>query len=112
MRLTRKKRKRIGEATAGSYRRARKKEKTAILNEFVELSGFERSYAALVLRNHGRVVTVNAKLRVSGNVGKKLRRPGRRPDYHESVVKVLIKVWRIMDYICSQRLAAVPGDTL
>ena len=105
-----KERKRIAEATAGRYRRARKKEKTAILNEFVELSGFARSYAALVLRNHGRVVTVNAKLRVRGDVGKKLRRPGRRPDYDESVVKVLIKVWRIMDYICSKRLAPVLAE--
>src|SRR6266536_3384350 len=110
MRLTMKERKRIAEATAGRYRRARKKEKTAILNEFVELSGLARSYAALVLRNHGRVVQVNPQLRVRGDVGKKLRRPGRRPDYDESVVKVLIKVWRIMDYICSKRLAPVLAE--
>ena len=62
-----KERKRIAEATAGRYRRARKKEKTDILNEFGELTGFARSYAAMVLRNHGRVVTVNAKLRVRGD---------------------------------------------
>src|SRR2546430_3270873 len=110
MRLTMKERRRIAEATAGRYRRARKKEKTAILNEFVELSGFARSYAALVLRNHGRVVQVNPQLRVRGDVGKKLRRPGRRPDYDESVVKVLIKVWRIMDYVCSKRLAPVLAE--
>src|SRR6266511_4314709 len=110
MRLTMKERKRIAEATAGRYRRARKKEKTAILNEFVELTGFARSYAAMVLRNHGRVVQVNPKLRVRGDVGKKLRRPGRRPDYDESVVKVLIKVWRIMDYVCSKRLAPVLAE--
>ena len=107
MRLTMKERKRIAEATAGRYRRARKKKKTGILNEFVELTGFARSYAAMVLRNHGRVVTVNPKLRVRGDVGKKLRRPGRRPDYDEEVVKALLKVWRIMDYICGKRLAPV-----
>ena len=105
-----KERKRIAEATAGRYRRERKREKTAILNEFVELTGFARSYAALVLRNHGRVVQVNPKLRVGGDVGKKLRRPGRRPDYDEQVVKVLIKVWRIMDYICGKRLAPVLSE--
>src|SRR5207247_2004671 len=48
MRLTMKERKRIAEATAGRYRRARKKEKTAILNEFVELTWFARSYAEMV----------------------------------------------------------------
>src|SRR5437867_10022063 len=110
MRLTMKERKRLAEATAGRYRQARKKKKTGILNEFVELTGFARSYAAMVLRNHGRVVTVNAKLRVRGDVGKKLRRPGRRPDYDEQVVKVLLKVWRIMDYICSKRLAPVLAE--
>jgi hypothetical protein len=105
-----KERKRIAEATAGRYRQARKREKTAILNEFVELTEFARSYAALVLRNHGRVVQVNPQLRVRGDVGKKLRRPGRRPDYDEPVVKVLIKVWRIMDYICGKRLAPVLSE--
>src|SRR5207247_9540338 len=107
MKLTMKERKRIAEATAGRYRRARKKEKTAILNEFVELSGFARSYAALVLRNHGRVVQVNPQLRVRGDVGTKLRRPGRRPDYDESVVKVLIKVWQCMESVYSKRMATV-----
>ena len=61
----------------------------------------------MVLRNHGRVVTVNPKLRVRGDLGKKRRRPGRRPDYDEEVVEALLKVWRIMDYICGKRLAPV-----
>lgn len=105
-----KERKRIAEATAGRYRKAGKKEKGAILNEFVELTGFARSYAALVLRNQGRVVPVNRKLRVRGDVGKKLPRPGRGPTYDERAVKVLVQVWRIMDYICGKRLAPVLGE--
>ena len=105
-----KERKRIAEATAGRYRKAGKKEKGVILNEFVELTGFARSYAALVLRNQGRVVQVNRKLRVRGDVGKKLPRPGRGPTYDEQTVKVLVQVWRIMDYICGKRLAPVLGE--
>ena len=35
-----KERKRLAEATAGRYRKAGKKEKGIILNEFVELTGF------------------------------------------------------------------------
>jgi hypothetical protein len=105
-----KERKRIAEATAGRYRQAGKKEKGAILNEFVELTGFARSYAGLVLRNHGRVVVVNPKLRVRGDVGKKLPRPGRGPTYDAETVKVLVQVWRIMDYICGKRLAPVLGE--
>lgn len=105
-----KERKRIAEATAGRYRKAGKKEKGAILSEFVELTGFARSYAAMVLRNHGRVVPVNRKLRVRGDVGKKLPRRGRRATYDEPVVKTLVQVWRIMDYICGKRLAPVLGE--
>src|SRR5437763_17219225 len=100
MRLTMKERKRIAEATAGRYRRAGKKEKKAILDEFVELTGFARSYAVMVLRNHGRVVQENPKLRVGGDVGKKLRRPGRRPDYDEPGGKVMNKVLGIKGYDC------------
>jgi hypothetical protein len=110
MRLTMKERKRLAEATAGRYRKAGKKEKGVILNEFVELTGFARSYAALVLRNQGRVVAVNRKLRVRGDVGKKLPRRGRGPTYDERVVQALVRVWRIMDYICGKRLAPVLGE--
>jgi hypothetical protein len=110
MRLTMKERKRIAEATAGRYRKAGKKEKGVILNEFVELTGFARCYAAVVLRNQGRVVQVDRKLRVRGDVGKRLRRPGRGPTYDEAVVKALVQVWRIMDYICGKRLAPVLGE--
>jgi hypothetical protein len=104
-----KERKRLAEATAGRYRQARKLAKAAILNEFVEVTGFARSYAALVLRNHGRVVQVNRRLRVRGAVGLK-RRGGRQSYYDELVVKALVQVWRIMDYICGKRLAPVLGE--
>lgn len=105
-----KERKRIAEATASRYRKARKKEKTSILNEFVELTGFARSYAAMVLRNQGRVVEVNRKLRVRGDLGKRRPRPGRGRTYDERTQKALIQVWRIMDFICGKRLAPVLAE--
>jgi hypothetical protein len=109
MRLTMKERKRVADMSAGRYRQARKKEKTVILNEFVQVTGYGRSYARLVLRNHGRVVQVNRRLRVRGAVGLKRRR-GRQSYYDEQVVKVLVIVWRVMDYICGKRLAPVLGE--
>ena len=105
-----KERRRLAEATAGRYRQARKRDKGTILNEFVESTGFARSYAALVLRNQGRVVAVEKKLRVRGDVGARLRRPGRGPTYDEATVKALVQVWRLMDYICGKRLAPVLGE--
>jgi hypothetical protein len=104
-----KERKRVAEMTAGRYRQSRKKEKSVILNEFVELTGYGRSYARLVLRNHGRVVQVSPQLRVRGEVGKKAARV-RHAYYDEAVVKALVFVWRVMDYICGKRLAPVLGE--
>ena len=70
-----KERRRLAEATAGRYRKAGKKEKRKILDEFVASTGFARSYAALVLRNQGREVAVAKKLRVRGDMGARLPRP-------------------------------------
>ena len=107
-----KERRRLAEAVAGRYRKARKKDKGVILNEFVEATGFARSYGALVLRNQGRVVEVEKKLRVRGDVGERLRlrRAGRGPTYDEATVKALVQVWRLMDYICGKRLAPILGE--
>ena len=110
MRLKMTERRRLAEATAGRYRKASKKEKKTILNEFVEATGFARSYAALVLRNQGRVVQVKQKLRVRGDVGERLKRSGRGPTYDAETVKVLVQVWRLMDYICGKRLAPILGE--
>lgn len=93
----------------GRYRKARKKEKQTILNEFVEATGFARSYGALVLRNQGRVVQVKQKLRVRGDVGERLKRPGRGLTYDAETVKVLVVV-RLKDYICGKRLAPILGE--
>lgn len=109
MRLTMRERKRLADVTAGRYRQARKKDKGAILNEFVEVSGYTRSYARLVLRNHGRVVAVKRQVQVRGDVGKRVKRK-RQAYYDEKVLRVLIIIWRIMDFICGKRLVAVLGE--
>lgn len=46
----------VGKATAERYRRSLKKEKGRILDEFVALTGYERSYARYVLRTSGKKV--------------------------------------------------------
>jgi hypothetical protein len=62
MRLTMKERKAVTGVTAGRYREARKKEKQQLLDEFCRTTGYNRCYARLVLRNHGRRVSVAASL--------------------------------------------------
>ncbi|MBI4444998.1 MAG: hypothetical protein HY645_03735 [Acidobacteria bacterium] len=44
----------LAKAFAAEYRRARKKGKGAILDQFVEATGYRRHYAARLLRHQGR----------------------------------------------------------
>ncbi len=51
-------RKKISRQLAKRYRKASKKEKSQILNEFCALTGYNRSYASFLLRNAGKTITV------------------------------------------------------
>ena len=56
MRLTMKQRQAVTSVTMQRYRKARKKDKQQILDEFCATTGYSRGYARFVLRNHGREV--------------------------------------------------------
>jgi hypothetical protein len=95
MELTLKDRKSITKAFAKRYQFATKREKVEILNQFIHLTGFNRNYAARALRNF---VPQKGKI-------KRVKKKGRKIYYDEDVQKALIKIWKVMDYICSKRLA-------
>jgi len=101
-------RKAVTEVTGERYRRAGKKEKGLILDEFTALTRYDRSYARYLLRGAGKKAGSGRKKSGGG------RRPGRarKRQYDEQVQAVLIKVWKILDYICGKRLAPVLGETL
>ena len=87
---------------AGRYQRSSKKEKGVILAELVALTEYSRVYARRVLRQHGKRIkagqqSLRADVRVRGS-------RSRGPYYDESVKVALIKIWRVMDYICGKRL--------
>ena len=96
----------VVEATAGRYRRSSKKEKGRILDEFVELTGYERSYARTLLRTSGKKVYRGARVYVGG-AGREAGAGARKREYDEKVFEVLRQVWKIMDYICGKRLRGV-----
>ena len=97
-------RKTVTKAFAARYRRARKSEKSRLLDEFVESTGYNRVYAARVLRGHGKRVEVRPGIVLEGSVRAAPRRLGKR-EYGPDVLKALKKVWKIMDYVCGKRLA-------
>lgn len=105
MRLSMKERGVVTKALASQYQRGSKKERGAILDRFVESTGYNRSYAACLLRNHGRRVEVSPGVVLEGSVRAKRPAAPRKSLYGPQEVKALKKVWKVMDYICGKRLA-------
>ena len=109
-------RKKITLLYARRYRKARrKKEKSEILNEFVNLTGYNRSYASWLLRHAGKRVYRDTpggrRMVLVADPRVRIRRK-RKKIYDGEVLVVLRKVWEILDYPCSQKLKAMLGEII
>ena len=103
-------RRELTEQHAQRYRRASKKEKGRILDEFVESTGYQRKYAIHLLTWWGRTRMV----RVDGTLVKLVvgrPRPARRRvrprRYDQEVVVALKLIWYVFDCMCGKRLVVV-----
>ena len=103
MRLTMQARQEVTKATAGQYRGASKKEKSKILDQFIATTGYSRWYARLVLRHEGRRLQTDKQTIVVVERKSSTKRKRARC-YDEKVQTALVRLWRIMDYICGKRL--------
>jgi Integrase core domain. len=111
MRLTMKQRLAVTSVTHERYRKARKKEKQQILDEFCATTGYSRGYARFVLRNHGREVWLRGKRIVIGDRHQRQQRLKARY-YDEDVVKTLVRLWELLNYICGKRLVAIMPELI
>ena len=111
MRLTMKEKKKLGAVLAPKYQKARKKEKGNILDQFINATHYNRSYAAYVLRSHGKKLWLNTQVAVIGDAKKRVFRKKLRI-YDDTVAAALRKVWQIMDYICGKRLAPMLKEVI
>lgn len=93
-------------AFARRYQSSGRKERSAILGEFVAVSGYDRGYASWLLRWHGRRVHLGNHLVLVGDATKRLRRERPRT-YGAEVARVLRHLWELMGYVSGKRLA--PG---
>jgi hypothetical protein len=109
MRLTMNERRVVTKALCEQYRKARKKEKGRILDQFVKGTKYTRGYARFVLRNHGRRVEIQPGVIVEGDHRVRGRR-GRASGYDARTVEALKRIWKIMDYACGKRLVAALPD--
>ena len=110
MGLTMKDKRVLTKAMCKQYRKARKKVKGQILDQFVEANGYDRCYARALLRNHGRRVEVRPGVFLEGDARCPAKRPPHPRTYDSSLLVPLKKLWALTDYICGKRLKpALPG---
>ena len=112
MGLTMREKQAVTRQLAVEYKQATKKQKGRILDTLTELSGYNRSYAARVLRQRARYVVVGRGVAqgikvtlVEDERTKRKKKRKRTPAYGKDVYAALKKVWVICDGICGKRLA-------
>ena len=101
-------------AAARRYRRAHRREKSLMLDDFVADTGYSRAYAALVLRDcGGRLPYALDQSMVEAVASVKPRRAGGRPRvYTEEVRQAVEQLWELFGYLCGKRLVPVIRSSL
>jgi len=115
MGLTMNEKKAVIREVAKRYQGSSKKKKMALLDEYVHLTGYHRSYGSYLLRNYGRKVLLRIKGKliqiVFGESRPRVKRR-RKKIYDEKVLKALKPIWLISDCLCGKRLAPFLGELL
>jgi len=104
--LTMRQKKAVTRELRKRYQKARKKEKTVILDEFIQLTGYNRCYACQVLNVKKVLGYLNiAGKRIKYIADKRKTKRKKKKIYDQDVLVALKEIWKICDYICSKRLA-------
>ena len=103
--LTMRQKKAVTRELRDRYRKSSKKEKTIMLDEFIRLTRYSRSYAARALR----LKEVLGYMHIGGKrvrlVRDKRKIKMKKKIYDQDVLVALKEIWKIGDYICPKRLA-------
>ncbi len=109
MRLSMEVRRELTLQEARCYRKSSCKEKSLILDQFVRTTGYNRSYAATLLRGYGKIVTVqnDSKTQLCKTTRKR-RRGGGRPVVYTKLVRDAIGwLWQMFGYKCGKLLVPI-----
>jgi hypothetical protein len=108
MGLTMKEKQSLTRTTCTRYRKSGKKEKSMILDEFCQATGYNRKYALHLLANWGKteVIKLDGKMvRLKGDTRKRRKGGGRKPLYGPEVIASLRIIWAFFWYRCGKLLA-------
>jgi len=111
MGLTMKERKAITRELSDRYKKATKKQKGVILNQFTALTGYNRAYASYLLSSHGKTLRVTRNKVIRADVKINAKRQKKR-HYDDSVKSILTKIWIIYSYPCGKRLKPLLGEAV
>lgn len=115
MRLKMSGKKAITRVDCKRYRKAGRKEKTVILNEFVKTTGYNRKYAIDRLNKLGKSKTVTLTGVTVKLKAPKTKRPKNRkgkPFYGADVIKCPRKIWKFFWYKCGKYLAPIIRENI
>jgi len=104
MELTLKERQKLTKVTSKKYRVAKKKDKTKILDTFIEQTGYGRKYAIHILANEGKARTVGKKLKAEITHRNKQKRVY-PVVYGKDVLEALEPIWEAFNCQCGKLLA-------
>ena len=114
--LTMREKKALTAEIQNRYNKATKKTKAVILDEFTATTGYNRNYAARILRlKVGKVIgyTRMGGKKIKYVIGKRKRKKYRKPRiYTYDVFLALRKIWVVFDFICSKRLAPFMAEAV
>jgi len=104
MELNLKERQKLTLVTARKYRTARKREKSKILDTFIEQTNYGRKYAIFILNNEGKIKHVGKRLKVK--VTHKSSKKCVYPCYYDRAVKdALVPIWDAFNHQCGKLFA-------
>lgn len=106
--LTMRQKKAVTRELRDRYQRSSKKEKSIILNGFIQLTGYNRCYACQVL--NVKKEKVLGYLNIAGKrikyiADKRKIKRKKKKIYDQDVLVALKELWKICNHICSKRLA-------
>jgi len=104
MELNLKDRQKLTAVTVKKYRKVTKKDKTKILDTFIEQTGYERKYAIHILANEGRVKPAGKGIKAK-IIHRKPRRRIYSVIYDKAVQDALALIWEAFNFQCGKLLA-------